>query len=111
MLSRQYPSNIRLLKKCPVCTTDYQQSMVQVLDESEFGLLTYASCNLCGANLLTRFSSLPQGIIGNAILTDLKPEEVMSFVQASSISADHVLIIQQEINKNLINKFRQDGDK
>ena len=100
------PLNLKLIKKCPICSTDYQQSMIQVLDESEFGLLTYASCQRCGANLLTKFASLHQGIIANAILTDLKPQEVMDFSNQADLSADDVLdarylITKRELIKNL----------
>ncbi len=91
--------NLRLIRKCPVCNTAYQQSMIQVLDESEFGVLTYATCNRCGANLLAKFASLPQGVVGNAILTDLKPQEVMDFASNDSVSDNDVLDIQYMISK------------
>ena len=93
------PLNLKLIKKCPICATDYNQSMIQVLDESEYGILTYASCKDCGANLLTKFASLPQGVIGNAILTDLTPQEVLDFAVGDEISADEVLDIQGLLNK------------
>ncbi|RJQ35130.1 hypothetical protein C4566_01270 [Candidatus Parcubacteria bacterium] len=102
------PLNLRLIKKCPVCNTDYQQSMIQVLDESEFGVLTYATCDRCGANLLAKFASMPQGVIGNAILTDLKPQEVMDFATNESISDDDVLDMQYMIGKKeLINSLKK----
>ncbi len=98
------PLNLRLIKKCPVCQHEYKQSMVQVLDESEYGILTYATCVNCGANLLTKFASMPQGVVGNAILTDLKAYEVMDFVNTDELTADEVLAIQQIIyKKELIN--------
>lgn len=95
----QSPLNLKLIKKCPVCNADYQQSMIQVLDENEYGLLTYATCKSCGANLLTKFASLPQGVIGNAILTDLKPQEVMDFAAQDELSDNDVLDIQYLISK------------
>jgi hypothetical protein len=104
----QSPLNLKLIKKCPVCNMDYQQSMIQVLDESEYGLLAYASCRGCGANLLTKFASLPQGVIGNAILTDLKPQEVMDFASQDELSDNDVLDIQYLISKKeLINNLKK----
>jgi len=104
----QSPLNLKLIKKCPVCNVDYQQSMIQVLDESEYGLLTYATCKSCGANLLTKFASLPQGVIGNAILTDLKPQEVMDFAAQDELSDDGVLDIQYMISKKeLVNNLKK----
>ncbi|MBT6690924.1 hypothetical protein HOB10_01155 [Candidatus Parcubacteria bacterium] len=104
----QSPLNLKLIKKCPVCNMDYQQSMIQVLDENEYGLLTYATCKSCGANLLTKFASLPQGVIGNAILTDLKPQEVMDFAGQDDLSDNDVLDIQYLISKKeLINNLKK----
>lgn len=102
------PLNLRLIRKCPVCSYEYQSSMVQVLDESELGILTYATCSHCGANLLTKFASVPQGVVGNAILTDLKPQEVMDFTVGDDLTADQVLALQEIIKeKNLIKKFKE----
>ncbi len=102
------PLNLRLIRKCPVCSADYQSAMIQVLDESELGILTYASCGKCGANLLTKFSSVAQGIVGNAILTDLRPQEVMDYAVGDDLAADDVLKIQELIkNNNLIKYFKK----
>ncbi|PLX25218.1 hypothetical protein C0580_02935 [Candidatus Parcubacteria bacterium] len=82
--------------------------MVQVLDESEYGVLTYATCNSCGANLLAKFASLPQGVVGNAILTDLKPQEVMDFAGDDNIADDDVLDLQYLISKKeLVNNLKK----
>jgi len=93
------PLNLNLIKKCPICSSDYRQTDVQILDENEFGVLTYATCLSCKANLLTKFTSLPQGVIGNAILTDLSPQEVLDFAEDSDIEADDVLDIQAMLSK------------
>jgi len=102
------PLNLKLIKKCPICSADYQESMVQILDENEFGVLTYVSCTSCKANLLTKFSSLPQGVIGNAILTDLSPQEVLDFAVGDDMDADNVLDIQAMLSKKeLINNLKK----
>jgi len=104
----ELPLNLKLIKKCLVCQKDYNQAMVQVLDESEFNLLTYATCSGCGANLLTKLAALPQGIIGNAILTDLKSHEVLEFAQGADLSADDVLEIHQVISQSdLLSKIKK----
>ena len=98
------PLNLRLIKHCPVCQREYQQTLVQVLSENEFGLLTHMTCAHCGAHLLTRLSTMPQGVVGNSILTDLQADEVMSFIANDEISADDVLRVHQMLeNQELIN--------
>ena len=91
--------NLRLIRQCPICNIEYKQSQIQILEESEFGVLTYASCQSCGANLLTKFATLPQGLIGNAILTDLQPQEVLDFASGDDLKADDVLALYQLISK------------
>lgn len=100
------PLNLRLIKHCPVCQREYQKTLVQILSENEFGLLTHVTCAHCGAHLLTRLASMPQGVIGNSILTDLQADEVMGFITFDEISADDVLSVHQLLdNKELINKL------
>lgn len=94
------PLNLRLIRHCPICQHEFNQQSIQVLHENDLGALTYMVCGFCGARLLTKLSSLPQGVVGNAILTDLKPEEVLDFVgQADSIQADDVLAVHKLINQ------------
>lgn len=108
MLNINHPLSLKLVRTCPVCSSEYQQSTIQILEESESGVLTYVTCQKCGANLLTKISSVAQGLIGQAILTDLKASEVMDFAIGDDLSADQVLKMQENIyNKQLINKFRE----
>lgn len=100
-----FPLNIKLVKVCPICQTEYQQNLMQVLSENEAGMLTYVTCTHCQASLLTRFSTLPQGIVGNAILTDLKSHEVMSYADSDALSENDVLDIHQIIIKKDLMKY------
>jgi hypothetical protein len=98
------PLNLRLIKHCPVCQREYQQTLVQILSENEFGLLTHVTCAHCGAHLLTRLATMPQGVVGNSILTDLQADEVMGFIAHDEISAEDVLRVHQMLeDKKLIN--------
>ena len=104
------PLNVRLIRNCPICQHEFKSNAIQVISENDFGALTYMICSACGARLLTKLSMMPQGVVGNAILTDLKAEEVMEFSgSADSIGADdvlavHKLINNQEFIKQLNNK-------
>ncbi|MFA5126597.1 MAG: hypothetical protein WC465_01180 [Patescibacteria group bacterium] len=104
------PLNLRLIRNCPICQREYMAANVQVLSESEFGVLTYATCSVCGAHLLTKFSNLPQGVVGNAILTDLQAQEVLSFAEQLAVSGDDVLAAHQLLlNKELINEISKNN--
>lgn len=92
------PLNLRLLKHCPVCQREYKASLVQILSENESGMLTYMTCAFCGAHLLTKLSAMPQGIVGNAILTDLLADEVMPFTAFDEISGEDVLQVHNLLN-------------
>ncbi len=92
------PLNLRLIRNCPICQHEYQPANVQVLNESEFGVLTYATCSFCGAHLLTKFANLPQGVVGNAILTDLQAQEVLTFAEQLAVTGDDVLAAHQLLN-------------
>ncbi|MBP9802534.1 hypothetical protein KBC40_03015 [Patescibacteria group bacterium] len=101
------PSNLKIVRRCPVCASEYNQNKIQVLEESEYGLLTYITCQTCGSNLLTKISTLSQGLVGQAILTDLKAIEVINFAGGDDLTADEVLQMQFNLyNKKLINQFR-----
>ena len=91
------PFDLKIIKKCPVCSHEYHQNGVQILSENELGFLTYVTCQFCGANLLTKFSPVEQGMVGNAILTDLQAQEVLDFAVGDDLNADEVLEINQEI--------------
>jgi hypothetical protein len=101
------PINLRLVKNCPVCQREYQHTLVQILSENEYGLLTHVTCANCGAHLLTRLATMPQGVVGNSILTDLQADEVMGFISFEAISGDDVLQVHQMLDKkefiNLLN--------
>ncbi len=93
------PLNLRLIRNCPICQHEFKLNAIQVLNENDFGVLTYMICSFCGARLLTKLATMPQGVVGNAILTDLKAEEVMDFAGgAESVQADDVLAVHKLIN-------------
>jgi hypothetical protein len=94
--------SIRLVQNCPVCNRKYQQNRVQIIDEFGKSFLAYLTCNFCQSNLIVKVISMPQGLVGNAILTDLNPEEVLRFSDGTRISGDDILNIHQSINNNEI---------
>jgi len=100
---------LRLIQKCPVCGSDYTEGRIEILDEDEKSFLVYLSCGFCSSGLIVRVMTLPHGLIGNAILTDLAAPEVLSFSESPTVLGNHVLEIHELINKDssFIEKMRR----
>lgn len=94
--------SIRLVQNCPVCDRKYQPNRVQIIDEFGNSFLAYLTCNFCQSNLIVKVISMPQGLVGNAILTDLSPEEVLRFSDGIKVTADDILNVHQSLTKNEI---------
>ena len=85
--------SLRLIQKCPVCNSDYSNGRIQILDEGNNSFLAYLTCVNCHSSILVRVMTLPHGLVGNAILTDLGSEEVVFFSDGDEVSGDEVLTI------------------
>ena len=100
--------SLKLVQKCPVCNNDSHEGRVEILDEGDFGFLAYLTCSVCSSNILIKVITMPHGMIGNAILTDLSASEVMQFAVTEDLESNSVLEFHQLINKDgsFIEKFR-----
>jgi hypothetical protein len=85
--------HLRLIQSCPVCGRDYQEPMLRLLGEGERDMLAHLTCGQCQSKLLIKVLLTPNGVIGNALLTDLFPEEVDSFRKSGAIDANYVLAV------------------
>ncbi len=106
------PNNLslKLIQRCPACQAVFQQAMVTVLTETEFSLLAHLRCANCQVNLLANVMNTPQGLIGNAMLTDMAAIEALEILEGKAISEDEFLEIYKYIssNKDLIKNLRSD---
>jgi len=99
--------SIRLVQQCPVCNRQYQPGRVQIIDEQGNTFLAYMTCSFCHSNLIVRVMSLPQGLVGSAILTDLMPDEVLRFADEPGVSTDDILYVHQILHTDeLFNYFK-----
>ncbi len=89
--------SLRLIKQCPVCNTSYTSRKVQIVDFTETGVLLYFSCPICQSSLLAQIVEMPFGMVGSAMLTDLKFNEVQKFKNAQPVNADDVLEVYQKL--------------
>src|SRR3989339_565653 len=87
--------SLKLIQKCPVCNHDYTDGRIEILTESEMSFLAYLTCVYCSSSIIVRVMTMPHGLIGNAILTDLTSSEVMDFSLESEIEANNVLSLHE----------------
>lgn len=101
--------NLKLIQKCPVCNADYLDNRIEVINENDRGFLAYLSCGFCSSNIIIRVLTMPHGLIGNAILTDLGPIEVLEYSQTGEIKGDNVLEAHALISQdsNFIEKLKK----
>ena len=92
--------SLRLIQKCPICNQDYGSGRIQILEEEGSSFLAYLTCNFCHSSILVRVMTLPHGLVGNAILTDLASEEVIPFSEENKIVSDDVLFIHDYLAKD-----------
>ena len=86
--------------RCPVCNQRYEIQRIQILDESEAGVLSYFKCDKCLASFLATVIETPFGHMAQGLLTDLEVQEVLKFAQSSSVTHDDVLEIHERLENN-----------
>ena len=92
--------SLRLVQKCPICNRDYTEGRIEILAENQHSFLAYMSCSICSSSILVRVMTLPHGLIGNAIVTDLAASEVLGYSEAQSVNSNTVLEIHELIGKD-----------
>ena len=100
--------HLKLIQKCPACVTAFDQDKINILMNAESTVLAHLHCDNCGVNLLANVVAMPQGLVGNAILTDLQIPEAMTALEDNKLSEDLFLALYQEISsKKLLTNVRQ----
>ncbi len=75
---------------------------------AESTVLAHLHCDICNVNLLANVVAMPQGLVGNAILTDLQIDEALPVLETARITEDAFLALYNEIHaKNLLINVRQ----
>ncbi|MFH0873667.1 MAG: hypothetical protein V1846_02385 [Candidatus Komeilibacteria bacterium] len=98
--------SLKLIQKCPACNSQFQQTTVTILEESDFSLLAHLHCLNCHVNLLANVVTMPQGLVGNAILIDLRSDEAPVILARQALTEDDWLNLYQQVsNKQFINSL------
>lgn len=98
MFPASHQLSLKLLEKCPSCTAMVPQKNIQVIDEGELYVLAHISCGSCSAKHLASIAAYPQGIMGNAIPTDLTAPEAMDALMRKALTENDVLELYRLIH-------------
>ena len=89
--------------RCPICDAKYDTQRIQILEESDNGLLSYFTCQNCSAAFLASVVETSFGHMATGLLTDLQADEVAIAAQCEPLTHDDVLDAHQKLEKgNLI---------
>ena len=91
MIPSSHQLTLKLLQKCPACQARIPTSGVHILEETENNIIAHLSCGSCRVNYLTYVMNHPQGLVGNAIMTDLNYEEALQFLDTTALTANSFL--------------------
>jgi hypothetical protein len=97
--------SLRLVKNCPVCQTEYVEGRVEILQELNNAFLAYLTCTNCSTAMMMKVAFLAQGLVGNAVITDLQIDEVLDLINEEKISMDEVLDFHQNIQTGKIYQY------
>ena len=83
--------SLKLIQRCPACNAAFQQAQISIVQETDFTLLAHMQCQQCRVNLLANVVNMPQGLVGNAILTDIQLEEVGKLLDFEAMEDNYFL--------------------
>jgi hypothetical protein len=82
---------LTLGSQCPLCTHEYKQDEVRVLEEQEGTQLLHITCAACHHAMLTFVMTSQLGTSSIGMLTDLSMQDVMRIKRADPLDEDAVL--------------------
>jgi hypothetical protein len=77
--------------KCSVCSHDFQQEKLVVLEENQQQSIFHALCPNCQTATLIFLSSTHSGLVSLGMATDLNQEEAKKFFGQEALNVDEVI--------------------
>ena len=99
MVPASHQLSLHLMEKCPACRSAIPMQNIHILDETEMNMLAHLSCARCNNKYLTYIMHQPNGLIGNAVLTDLTYNETVSSLDGKRIDEDALLVLYQLVHR------------
>ena len=99
MIPSSHQLSLKLIERCPSCRAFIPMKNIHILNETEMNLSAHLACANCLSKYLTFIVNHPQGLVGNAILTDLDYGETMHFMDENNMSEDEFLAVYRAISR------------
>ena len=98
--------SLRLIERCPSCHARVPRGNIHIIDETDRDLLTHLNCAQCRGMYLTLIVHRSEGLIGNAIATDLTYDETLAVRERQQLGEDEFLTLYRMINNgDLLSNF------
>lgn len=99
--------NLRLISYCPLCSTHYNPSEAEVLEEKNGAHLIHVACRKCESSIVAVIMTGGIGVSSVGLITDLTGRDVVRFKDAQPISSDDVIEAYEltETKPNLMQLF------
>lgn len=100
MIPASHQLSLRLMEKCPACRSVVPVKNIHILDETEMNMLAHLACSQCYNKYLTYIVHHPNGLVGNAVLTDLTYDETLLFLSEKRMDEDTFLNLYQLVRRD-----------
>ena len=101
-----HDEGIRLVSTCPLCDAKLNTAQAELIEEREDMSLVHIKCAKCKTALLVVVVSTQMGVSSVVLITDLSYEDVLSFQETASITADNVIELHEMMkDKNIVKKI------
>lgn len=100
MLPASHQLSLKLLERCPSCRATVPPDNIHIIEESDMQVVAHILCPLCQAKHLASILQQPNGIVGNAIPTDLSYDETLNAFAAAPLTENDVLGLHEQIHSS-----------
>lgn len=88
-------SGLKLLKDCPVCQTNFEQTDIRVVETHHNVHLLHITCSSCTHAILSLFAISQLGMSSLGMATDLSASDAERVLAAAPIHEDEVLMFHR----------------
>lgn len=90
----------RFFIKCSVCSRDFKQENLIILEENQQQNIFHAFCPNCQTATMIFLSSTHSGLVSLGMATDLNQEEAKKFFGQEALNVDEVIDVHSLLFRN-----------